>query len=477
MELLDGMKKNSLVYNTKGSKYYRESYDSNLDLFTKVSRYTSNEEIIRIFNNALLEDTYLGLANALYILDIRNGKGERRVFKIIFKYLCDSYPSLALRLLPFISEYGRWDYVLVGIDTKIEGNVIELIGKQLSEDLVSLHPSLLAKWLPSHRTHNKNSYLSKKIIKGLNITEKRYRKMLSDLRGRLNIIEKNLTFKYYDKINFSEVPSKAMLKYTNVFKSKMLDKYRLYKKNLRNGNDKINTEGLFAYEIIRKIIYNQGDSELYDLMWKNQKDILNGNTSNVLVMADTSGSMLSFDGIPYCTAIGLALYISSKNNGIFKDHFMTFSESPYLCKIKGNTIEEKVENIESIFSNTDIDKAFELILNTALENNLSQKDLPSHLIIISDMEFDEGVYSEGGTNFDGWKKAFRNKGYKLPKVIFWNVSLNSLGVPVTKFDNDVIMVSGFSVNLLDNLLDLKEYNPTSAMMEKLACYLNVLKEH
>ena len=257
----------------------------------------------------------------------------------------------------------------------------------------------------------------------------------------------------------------------------MLDKYRLYKKNLRNGNDKINTEGLFAYEIIRKIIYNQGDSELYDLMWKNQKDILNGNTSNVLVMADTSGSMLSFDGIPYCTAIGLALYISSKNNGIFKDHFMTFSESPYLCKIKGNTIEEKVENIESIFSNTDIDKAFELILNTALENNLSQKDLPSHLIIISDMEFDEGVYSEGGTNFDGWKKAFRNKGYKLPKVIFWNVSLNSLGVPVTKFDNDVIMVSGFSVNLLDNLLDLKEYNPTSAMMEKLACYLNVLKAH
>ena len=85
MNLLDGIKLNNTVTNTKGSKYYKTTYNSNLDVFTMLSRLNSEEEIIRLFNNALLEDENLALANLLYILDIRNGKGERRLFKIIFK--------------------------------------------------------------------------------------------------------------------------------------------------------------------------------------------------------------------------------------------------------------------------------------------------------------------------------------------------------------------------------------------------------
>jgi len=475
MNLLEGMKKNSTITNTKGSAYYATTFDSNLDVFTMVSRYNSDEELIRLFNNALNENEEIALANLLYVLDIRGGKGERRIFKTIFKDLCINHTSSALRVLPFISELGRYDYILVGLDTPIEKEVISLIKKQLEIDMESNNPSLLAKWLPSHRTHNINNEVAKKIMKSLKMTEKEYRQMLSQLRKKLNIVEKNLTEKTYENIEFSKVPTKAMLKYTNAYMKRMPQEYSEYKNKVKNGELKINTSGLFAYEIVKKILWESNDDELYDLMWNNQKDVLKGCNTNVLVMADTSGSMTCYGAIPYATSIGLALYTAERNTGIFKNHFITFSDKPYLCEIKGETIKDKVSNIPSIVANTDIDASFKLILKTAKENKLNQEDLPSHLLIISDMEFDRGVYSENGTNFDGWKQAFKKEGYKLPVIIFWNVAGNTKGVPATKFDNDVAMISGFSTNILENLLTLESYTPTNIMLEKLAIYLEMLK--
>lgn len=476
MNLLNSLKKDNLILNAKGSKYYAESYNNNLDLFTMVSRYTPDEEIIRLFYNALIEDEILALANLLYILDIRNGKGERRIFKTIFKYLCCNYPSLALQILPHISDLGRYDYILLGLNTKIENEVITIIKNQLKKDLKSDNPSLLAKWLPTHRSHNQNNKLAKILMKRLHKNEKEYRLTLSNLRKKLNIVEKNLTNKTYDNIDFNHVPIKAMLKYTKAFQKRMSLKYQNYKENLKTGQNKINTEGLFAYEIIKKIITKSGDDELYDLMWQNQKDILKGSNTNVLVMADTSGSMLSYNTIPYCTALGLAIYTSERNQGLFKNHFMTFSSNPYLCEIKGKTIKEKLQNIPKFIDNTDIDKAFELILKTSIKNKLKQNELPSHILIISDMEFDAGVYTKEGTNFAGWKQAFTKSGYILPKIIFWNVAGNIKGLPATKFDNDVAMVSGFSPNILENLLTLEKYTPEDIMLEKLSKYIEILKK-
>ena len=109
MNLIEGI--NNTIINTKGSKYYNTSYNYNLDLFCSVSRYDNEDKIITNFNNALSENETLALANLLYILDIRNGKGERRIFKIIFKYLCENKPLFAIKILPFISELGRYDYI------------------------------------------------------------------------------------------------------------------------------------------------------------------------------------------------------------------------------------------------------------------------------------------------------------------------------------------------------------------------------
>ena len=254
MNLLEELKKNNTITNTKGSEYYDTTYNSNLDVFTMLTRYSSEKTIVDTFERALIENEELALANLLYILDIRNGKGERRIFKIIYKYLCDTKPNSALKILPFIIELGRFDYILVGIDTKVEKETVDLIKKQLDHDINSDTPSLLAKWLPSHRTHGENSKLAKRLIKLLNMTEKEYRKTLSNLRSKINIVEKNLTNREYNKIDFAKVPAKAMLKYSESYNRNMKKEFEAYKNSLKQGETKINTTGLFSYEIIKKNI-------------------------------------------------------------------------------------------------------------------------------------------------------------------------------------------------------------------------------
>lgn len=474
MNLLDAVKINSTITNTKGGKYFETTYSDNLDLFTMVSRFTEKEKIINIFEKALEENEDLALANLLYILDIRDGKGERRIFKTIYKHLCQKYPKEALRILPFIEKLGRFDYILEGINTPLEEKTINLIKLKLKDDLENENPSLLAKWLPSLRCHCKNNKLAKKLVKLLNISEKEYRKNLSYLRNKINIVEKNITTKDYDNIDFSKVPSKAMLKYNKLFNRNIYNKFNEYKTSLKKGKTKINTKGLFSYEIIKKVITKDGDKELYDLMWKNQKEIITN--QNLLVVADTSGSMLSHKAIPYYTSLGLAIYLAERNTGFFKNHFITFSEKPTLQEIKGKIIEEKIKSLKRINAwNTDIDLVFDLILKSAKENKINQEDMPSHILIISDMEFDRGITSEKGTNFNGWKESFQKEGYTLPTIIFWNVAANTRGTPITKFDENSIIINGFSTNIFENLLTLEKYTPENTMLEKLSIYLEMLK--
>ena len=477
MSLLKELKKENTVLNTKGGKYYSTSYNNNLDLFSIISRYSDENKIISTFDSAYVENHDLALANLLYILDIRGGKGERRVFKTIYKHLCINYKDDALKILPYIKDLGRFDYMLEGIGTDVESETIMLIKKTLDEDLKSDSPSLLAKWLPSHRTHKKNNELAKILMKKLNLNEKEYRKTLSTLRSRINIVEKNLTDKEYDKIDFSLVPSKAMLKYVKAYNTHMKEKFETYKKSVASGDVKINTTGLYAYEIVKKAINDkEKNDDLYNLMWSNQKNFLKENKDNLLVVADTSGSMLAFNGLPLYNSVGLAIYIAERNKGMFHNHFITFSYEPEIVELKGNTLSEKIKSMKQInVLNTDIDKVFELILNTATKNKLKQEDMPSHIIIISDMEFDRGIVSSNGTNFDGWKEAFISKGFKLPQIIFWNVAGNPRGLPVTKFDEDVAMISGFSTSILDNLLSLENLSPEKMMIEVLSKYLDLLK--
>lgn len=481
MDLIEGMLKKSTIENSKGGEYYSTSYDSNLDLFSGVMRYTDEDKIIRIFKNAFKENKDLAVANLLYFLDIREGKGERKVFKILFNTLCNLDEKYAEIVLNSIMDLGRCDYILEAFCTPLEKKAIDLINFQLSKDLISDTPSLLAKWLPSVSTHNKVKIKSVEIAKKLGYTISGYRKMLSKIREKIDIVERKMSLNEWDKIDFEKVPTKAMLKYRNAFNKHCEEKYQKYLDSVNLGKAKVNTKGLFCYDIINKVSgsYRPSQSErnLFNAMWEQQKDIFKDNNSNVLVMADTSGSMTWMDEA-IGSSIGLAIYTAERNHGIFKDYYMTFSSKPLLQKVQGIDIYDKVKNMECIVDNTDIDEAFKLLLNTCVENNIKQEDIPTHLIIVSDMEFDRGVYSENGTNFEGWKKAFEEKGYTLPQIIFWNLGAGD-GFPVTKFDNNVCMISGFSTSVLQNLLNsdvLSNLTPLNTMLDSLKKYLDIIEK-
>lgn len=137
-------------------------------------------------------------------------------------------------------------------------------------------------------------------------------------------------------------------------------------------------------------------------------------------------------------------------------------------KIQGETILDKLRYCHSFneVANTNIQKVFQLILQTALTNKIPQAQMPSTLYIISDMEFD--VCAEGAdlTNFEYAKKIFAEAGYQLPRVVFWNVQSRSQQQPVTQNEQGVALVSGCSPRIFSML--------KSGILSPLSCMLEIL---
>ena len=490
----------------------------NLDMFAYSSRdreqdYEKNKNR---FKNALIENDKIALANLLYTLDIRNGKGERALFKSYFSTLIEMNKDCAIQILPYIPELGRWDYVFEGIGTEIEENVYELIRAYLMMDIKNYNEnkpvSLLAKWLPSIKTHNKKNYFAVKLAKKLNLTEKEYRKILSKLRDSLNIVEKHITNKEYEKIEYISVPSKAMVKYKNLFFTKDEVRFKEFIEELKDSK-KAKYDNLFMNDFAKmyldnlmkiginyfyertikeacRLLFNnfflkdleensqillqnfKNEKNLINTMWKKQSKI--EFDKNVLVIADTSGSM---EGTPFETAISLAIYISQNNKSEeWRNKFIIFSSDCIEYSYdKDAEFTDIIDNIPLIAENTNIDKVFKKILNDSIEKNLPQLD---EVIIISDMEFDEVQDKKDMSNFKHWKSEFAKHNYELPKIIFWNVARNVESFPVTKLDYGTCLVSGYSKNILKSIIDIENFDPIDIMLKTLEekNYFKIVKE-
>ncbi|MGM9968934.1 MAG: DUF2828 family protein [Anaeroplasma sp.] len=467
---IEELQKQSYKVNTKGGFYYGTTFNSNLDLFSMASRYTPEDELLKLFNKAFDENKKLATASILYNLDIRSGKGERRVFKVLFKQLCFNEPVLARKVLSYIPNMGRYDYIFEAYNTPIWEDAFLMIKNQLKEDIKSSHPSLLAKWMPSLRCHNKNNSFAKVLANELGYTEKSYRKILSSLRSKLKIVEKNITNNDYN-IDYNMVPSKAMKNYSRLFMTNDKDRFISYLECLKKGETKINTTGLAPYEMVKSILCNNANTDIINQMWANQEDFLNSDQTNVLVVADTSGSMMNYDYLPISAAVGLAVYTASHNKGFFHNKFITFSDTPSYQELKGISLSEMINSIDfdNWGYNTNINSTMRMILNASLK---SLEDCPSHLLIISDMEFDGCVSKK--PNFHIWKEEYEKYQLKMPKIIFWNVAGNIRGIPVTKNENDVILVSGFSSSIFKGILNVEKFNPSDAMIDILNPYLAMI---
>ena len=442
--------------------------DALTDLFAVCGamRERKEKEIVNMFSKAMVCDRLLGTKLAFYTRDVRGGLGERRTGRLMLKYLAKEYPDILDKNLELIAEYGRWDDLVFLLDDKPD-KVSALIAKQLKQDIENMKRmeavSLLAKWMPSVNTSNKETVKKGKYLaKRLGMSEKEYRKTLAGLRNYLRVVEVDMSAKRFEDIDYPAVPSKAMNNYRNAFKRNDKERFEQYLEQVKTGEAKINSSVLYPYDIVEKYLYGvSGQDDVLEQQWKALPDYIEGE-NNFLIMADVSGSMW---GRPMATSIGLALYFAQRNKGPFANRFMTFSARPELVDIKGETLLDRIRYIQNADweMNTDLEAAFELVLNTAVKYKTAKKDMPSSIVIITDMEFDRCVMGDW-LFYDQMKARFEANGYNIPNIVFWNVNSRKNTYHASFDRKGVQLASGQSPAVFDSLIKGQGLTPYEYML-------------
>ncbi len=451
--MLNHLKNESnMTWTENGAATLSSTLSECLDLFATIGaiRRESEKEIIRRFFMAYAADPETAMKILFFGRDVRGGLGERRVFRVIARWLADYNPESMRKNIALIPEYGRFDDLTVFIGTACEKDALEVIRRRLETDLASEKEiSLLAKWLPSVNASNVETVrMAKRIARYLGMKDVEYRKMLSALRRKIKLLENYIREKDYS-FDYEAQPSKAMFKYRNAFLRNDSARYLEFLNRVEAGTANMHTGTLVPYEIIEPCFANTfsfvtaDKRRSMDVTWNALEDFTNG--ENALAVVDVSGSMCWPENPrPISVSIALGIYFAERNRGTFHGHFISFSQRPQLIEIKGRDIFEKVQYCaQSEWGfNTNLQAVFELILNTAVKHQAEQKDLPKKLYIISDMEFDFCTEGADIINFDYAKTLFSAHGYELPEVIFWNVASRNRHQPVTMNEQGVALVSG-----------------------------------
>ena len=474
MNFVNAMGHTGMAYTENGAITPSNTGNSIIDFFfhSAAMREADTNRITNMWDKAFNEDPQTALRILFYVRDVRGGQGERRVFRIIVKHMLNNKNTLEwlCKNANLIPEYGRWDDLIYltyeGKNTPFEKVGLKIIDNQLFNDyqfIGTSEVSLLSKWMPSENASNSNTKeMAKYFIKKLKVTNKNYRKILSAIRKHLRIVETNLTKKDYSSIDYSIVPSKANLKYRKAFLRNDNERYTDYLNKVNKGETKINASTLYPYEIVSKFIYwnkpSKEEAETLNTLWSNLPDYVDN--LNGIVVADTSGSMM---GRPMDVSVSLAMYIAERNkNEAFKDYFISFSGHPKFHKITGNNLDERCNSVQlGDVANTNIQAVFNLMLSRAKEYNVSVEDMPKFILIVSDMEFDRASSNSSLTNFETIRRQYRNAGYPMPTLVFWNVNSRHDHTPVTVNDRGVILVSGcspvimkYALTACNNLMDI-----------------------
>jgi len=495
MEQLKDTLAESKAVTENGALGYASAGKALVDLnFAVASLRSMNEqEITKNFIHAYYEDKKLAVKWLFFLRDIRCGLGERRSFRVIFNYLAlDNGPGRDImeRLMQLVPYYGRFDDLLCLLDTPLEKSVMELFKRQLEADMAAMKEhkpvSLIAKWLPSiNATSDNTKNTAKKIVSYLGITAREYRRMLAILREYIKVTEVLASSGRWNEIIYESVPSKANIVFRSAFFKHDGERRQKYLESLKRGETKINAGTLMPHDIVASycnwmqrewsFTLKEEDTALEEL-WKNLGNTVDG-AGNILCVVDGSGSMLQLVGNTSNVAAihvsnALGIYFAERLSGPYHNKYITFSRRPEYVDLDGcNTLREKLglSFSHNDYTNTNIQATFNLVLETAVNNHLQQKELPGTILVISDMEFDSAVTCSQEpmeTLFETIAGDFKRYGYMLPKLVFWNVNSRTNVVPVKENKYGVVLVSGFSVNVCKMVLN-GSLDPYSCLVEQL----------
>lgn len=442
-----------------------------LDLFATIGslREADESRIETLFEEAYKQDPLFATKIAFYARDIRgdgSGLGERRVFSVIVKYLARKHPNALRPNLFRFGEYGRFDdwYFLIG--TPLEDDMWKAMFVQFREDYKNLLEgkpiSLLAKWMKTPDLRSRYKELGILTARKMRMSEYVFNRYVRRLRKEIRTVESLMCANQWDEINYSGVPSRAALIYRNAFARHDGERYHAYINEAINGNTKINSSTLFPYNLVGKIYSWHGaiEDSTVEAQWRQLPDYVEKGT-NALVIADTSGSMA---GRPMHTSIGLAIYFAERNKGAYHNMWMSFSSKPHIHLLKGDTLAQKINSIDKRDwqSNTDLEAAFNLVLDIAIKNNVPSEDMPKSLIVISDMEIDN-CGNKNWSFYDRMAAKFGEYGYTIPNIIFWNVNSRHDIFHADSKRKGVQLCSGQSAAVFKQMMSCVGMTPVEAM--------------
>ena len=504
---MNGLKNaNNFTLTENGGVTHKSTRSDLLDMFAMgaAMRKRSDADVILMFRKAFAENPVYALKCLFYIRDARGGQGERRFFRVCMKDLATNANTIqaAKRNLKFVPEFGRWDDLYIFVGTPLEKDALQIMKEQLALDVQCKTPSLLAKWLKSENTSSADSrYLANKTRAYLGMSHKQYRKTLSILRQRINVLERLMSAGKWDEIEFDKIPSRAGMIYKNAFARHDIERAKnenvqTYADFAKDTTKKVNAKVLYPYECVAEAVKAAGCSDCWgsrrstasdetnramiNKYWDNLADYFNGASFNGLAVVDTSASMRGNDAsAPINVAISLGMYCAEKAKGPFAGHYVSFSSRPQLISVEGTDFVDKVYRIyrTNLCENTNIEATFDMLLSTAIANHCTQDDLPQNIIVISDMEFDAGVGSRGWgssnritannaeTVMEGIARKWAAHGYTLPHMIYWNVDARQNNIPQDLGNGRVSYVSGMSPSIFSTIMTGK--TGYDLMMEKL----------
>lgn len=470
-----------------GGLAHKSTGEALYDMFAHAGamRNRPDEDCILLFKNAFDENPEYALKCLFYERDVRGGQGERRYFRVCYRWLIGYNKDAAKRNLEFIPEYGRWDDLLyITQGTKLWNDAMMIVKHQLALDMECKAPSLLAKWLPSENASaTKTIALARDVRKYLGMTPRQYRKVLSVLRERIKVLEKLMSANRWDEIAdmFDKIPSRAGLIYKNAFARRDILKAK-YEAFIKDETKKVNAATLYPYDVVKKALdlvytnwygrivktadYDSVERLAVNKYWENLPDYFNGNKANMMCVVDTSGSMTCGRTVrPIDVAISLGIYCGERCRGPFQNYYISFASRPQLIKIEGVDFVDKVSRIyqTNLVDNTNLEATFDLLLDIAKQPNVKKEDIPETIVVISDMQIDSAraswccgnkAYTPTKTLMENMRKRWAAYGLKMPKLVYWNVNATG-NADILDDGPDVSYVSGCSPTIFKSILSGK----------------------
>ncbi len=442
-----------------GMATYKSSLDACVDLFFTLwaMRGQDVQRLCNMVQKAWKEDIGTALRLLFRARDIREGAWERQIFKDAVSFLVahDSTESLK-KNIALIPEYGRWDDLEVFFGTPYENDALEVIKQWLETN-----NWLCAKWM---RRQGKNFHLVRKY---LDLGSSAYRKMLVE---RTSTVETLMALGKREEIEFWKLPSLASARYQKAFYKNAKERYEEYKAWLQSWTEKINAWAVYPYDVIKSLHY--GDSIVAEAQRANLPNYLEWSSRRILPMCDVSWSMnqpvwnnKNLDVLDVCLSLGL--YISERNIGPFHNAFMTFSAEPEIQYLTWKTLSKRMSQLSTADRdmNTNFEKAMKKIVNTAKTAQIQPEDMPTDILILSDMEFDQASRGQHITAQTMIEDLFHEAWYTVPNIIYWNLASRNKNIPV-KFDTHwTALISGFSPSILKALLRGDEMTPQWIMSQ------------